>query len=67
MIDPHKHCPVCQTPIPLTETTCSDKCQKELDERKGKVNRGKMIVNVIMIIVLIIAILMVASRFFNFF
>ena len=67
MIDPHKHCPVCQTPIPLNETTCSDKCQNVLDSKKGQVNRGKMIVNVVMIIVLIIAILMVANNIFKFF
>ena len=54
MIDVHKHCPVCNTPIPLEETTCSDKCQKALDDRQAQVKKGKLIMNVIMVVVLIL-------------
>jgi predicted nucleic acid-binding Zn ribbon protein len=54
MIDPHKHCPVCSTPMPLDETTCSTKCQKTLDDRHGQVKKGKLILHIAMVIVLIL-------------
>lgn len=33
MIDPHKHCPICGTPIPLNELVCSPDCQKVWDQK----------------------------------
>ena len=27
-VEPHKHCPICGTPIPLNELVCSPDCQK---------------------------------------
>lgn len=43
MTDIHKHCPVCNTPIPLDETTCSPKCQKVLRDRQAQMKRSRMI------------------------
>jgi len=54
MTDMHKHCPVCSTPIPLDETTCSPKCQSVLDNRQTQVAKGKTIVYIVMGICLLI-------------
>ena len=32
-VEPHKHCPICGTPIPLNELVCSPDCQKVWDAR----------------------------------
>ena len=32
-VEPHKHCPICGTPIPLNELVCSPDCQKVWDQR----------------------------------
>mgnify|MGYP000090706664 FL=1 len=33
-VEPHKHCPICGTPIPLNELVCSPDCQKVWDQQK---------------------------------
>jgi len=63
MTDIHKHCPVCSTPIPMEETTCSSKCQTILDNKQAQVSKGKNIMNVIMIIFLVAAIIFFITRF----
>ena len=62
MTDIHKHCPVCSTPIPMEETTCSSKCQAVLDNKQAQVSKGKNIVNIIMVIFLIVAIIFFISQ-----
>ncbi|MCC7562632.1 MAG: DUF2116 family Zn-ribbon domain-containing protein [Methanobrevibacter arboriphilus] len=54
MTDMHKHCPVCNTPIPLDETTCSPKCQKVLRDRQAKMKRSRMILFVVMVIFILV-------------
>lgn len=54
MVDIHKHCPVCNTPIPLEETTCSSKCQKVLEKSQAQVRRSRMILYIVMIVFIII-------------
>jgi len=49
MTDIHKHCPVCNTPIPLDETTCSVKCQTVLEKNQAKVRRSRIILYIVMI------------------
>ena len=43
MTDPHKHCPVCGTSIPMDERFCSPKCEQILAERQQKVIRTRRI------------------------
>jgi len=62
MTDIHKHCPVCSTPIPMEETTCSSKCQDTLDNKQAQVNKGKNIVNIIMVIFLVVAVIFFISQ-----
>ncbi|KZX17413.1 DUF2116 family Zn-ribbon domain-containing protein [Methanobrevibacter filiformis] len=54
MVDVHKHCPVCGTPIPLDETTCSDKCQGVLSERNKKVKKTQLTLYGVFIVFIII-------------
>ena len=35
-VEPHKHCPICGTPIPLNELVCSPDCQKVWDQKLAK-------------------------------
>jgi predicted nucleic acid-binding Zn ribbon protein len=49
MTDIHKHCPICNTPIPLDELTCSPKCQKVLEDRQAKVKRSRIILSFVMV------------------
>ena len=39
-VEPHKHCPICGTPIPLNELVCSPDCQTVWDQR---INQQKKI------------------------
>ncbi|RBQ24099.1 hypothetical protein ALNOE001_04780 [Candidatus Methanobinarius endosymbioticus] len=49
MTDMHKHCPVCNTPIPLDELTCSLKCQKTLEDQQSRVRKSRIMLYVVMI------------------
>lgn len=53
-VEPHKHCPICGTPIPLNELVCSPDCQKiwnqRLDQQK-KSRYGLLAVIIIFVIV----------------
>jgi len=65
MIDVHKHCPVCGTPIPLEEKTCSGKCQKVMDEQQAKLKKSKTTLTVVMIVFLIVfAFMMFSDKIF---
>ncbi|MCL2115355.1 MAG: DUF2116 family Zn-ribbon domain-containing protein [Methanobrevibacter sp.] len=54
MTDIHKHCPVCGTPIPLEESTCSQKCQDVISEQQSKIKRSRLTLFVVMIIFIIV-------------
>ena len=53
-VDPHKHCPICGTPIPLNELVCSPDCQKVWDARLKQRKRSQIILYVVIAIFLII-------------
>ena len=53
-VDPHKHCPICGTPIPLNELVCSQDCQKVWDQRLNQAKRSRIILFVVIIIFLVI-------------
>lgn len=54
MTDIHKHCPVCSTPIPLDETTCSPNCQKVLENKQAQMKKSRIILYIVMIIFIIV-------------
>lgn len=53
-VDPHKHCPICGTPIPLDERVCSKDCQKVWDQRINQTKRSRIILFIVIIIFLIV-------------
>jgi predicted nucleic acid-binding Zn ribbon protein len=53
MVDIHKHCPICGTPIPLKETVCSDKCRQVLIERQKKIRKTRIIYYGVLIVFII--------------
>ncbi len=53
-VEPHKHCPICGTPIPLDELVCSPDCQKVWDARLSQQKRSRLILFAVIVIFLII-------------
>ena len=53
-VEPHKHCPICGTPIPLNELVCSSDCQKVWDARLAQARRSRIILYIVIIIFLVI-------------
>ncbi len=53
-VEPHKHCPICGTPIPLNELVCSSDCQKVWDQRLNQARRSRIILVVVIAIFLAI-------------
>ncbi len=41
-VDPHKHCVICNTPIPLDQVTCSEKCEHTLALRQKKIRKNRI-------------------------
>jgi predicted nucleic acid-binding Zn ribbon protein len=41
MIDQHKHCPICQKPIPLSEKFCSPNCEQLYLENQKKIEKTR--------------------------
>ncbi|MDD5959568.1 MAG: DUF2116 family Zn-ribbon domain-containing protein [Methanobrevibacter wolinii] len=53
-VEPHKHCPVCGTPIPLSERACSPDCEKVIRQREKQMNRNQKLVTVLLIIFILV-------------
>ena len=43
MTDQHKHCPMCQKPIPLSEKFCSPNCEQIYMENQRKIAKTRRI------------------------
>ncbi|WP_414468380.1 DUF2116 family Zn-ribbon domain-containing protein [Methanobacterium sp. ACI-7] len=59
MVDQHKHCPRCGTPIPMDERYCSPKCEQVIAERRQKVMRTRKIMYIAFAVLIIIYLLFV--------
>jgi len=59
MTEPHKHCPVCGTPIPLKERFCSQKCENVFLENQRKILRSRRILYIIFAAFVIVYILII--------
>lgn len=51
-VEPHKHCPICGTPIPLDELVCSSDCQKVWDQRLTQTRKSRITLFVVILIFL---------------
>ncbi len=59
MVDQHKHCPTCGTPIPMHERFCSPKCEQIIAERQRKIVRTRKIMYVAFAVLILIYLLYV--------
>lgn len=57
MVDQHKHCPMCGTPIPMDEKFCSPKCENIYAERARKVAKTRRTFYIIIAVIIILYIL----------
>ena len=53
-VEAHKHCPVCGTPIPLTERVCSPDCEKVLAQRQKQMRKSRITFFIVMVIFIIV-------------
>ncbi|MDD3984635.1 MAG: DUF2116 family Zn-ribbon domain-containing protein [Methanobacterium sp.] len=54
MIDQHKHCPMCQTPIPLSEKFCSPKCEQSYIVNQKKIAKSRRTLYIIFAVFIIL-------------
>ena len=48
-VEPHKHCPICGTPIPLNELVCSPDSQKFFDQRLNQQKKSRYMITGVII------------------
>ena len=53
-VEPHKHCPICGTPIPLNELVCSPDCQKIGNQRLAQQKKSRYGLLAVIIIFVIV-------------
>lgn len=41
MVEQHKHCPICATPIPMSERYCSPNCEQIAIENQKKIKKSR--------------------------
>ncbi|MFP3872153.1 MAG: DUF2116 family Zn-ribbon domain-containing protein [Candidatus Natronoplasma sp.] len=53
-MEQHKHCRVCNKPIPLDEDFCSDKCREEYQDLMQKRRRRQYIIYVLLAVLFVV-------------
>ncbi len=53
-VDPHKHCPVCGTSIPLDEKTCSAECDKVIAIRQKQSRKSRMLLFAVLVVFVLV-------------
>jgi len=56
-MEQHKHCRICQKPVPLDEDFCSEKCKEEYDDLLSSRKKKQYIVYGLLIVLFIVMIL----------
>lgn len=54
MVEPHKHCPICGTPIPLDELVCSQDCQTVWNQKIAQHKKSRIALFAIIILFVIV-------------
>ncbi len=54
MIEQHKHCPMCGTPIPLNEKFCSPKCEETARLNQQKVQKTRKMLYILFAVFLLV-------------
>ncbi|NYB51222.1 MAG: DUF2116 family Zn-ribbon domain-containing protein [Methanobacteriaceae archaeon] len=47
MIEQHKHCPICATPIPMSERYCSPNCEQIARENQKKIQKNRRLLYIL--------------------
>ncbi len=58
-MEQHKHCRICQKPVPLEEDFCSEKCREEYDDLLSSRKKKQYIVYALLVVLLIVMVLTV--------
>ncbi|WP_461462814.1 DUF2116 family Zn-ribbon domain-containing protein [Methanobrevibacter sp.] len=53
-VEPHKHCPVCGTPIPMDEKTCSPDCDLIITQQQKQIKRNQKIMYLLVAVFIIV-------------
>lgn len=53
-VEPHKHCPVCGTPIPVKERVCSSDCEKVLEGRQQQIKKSRIMLFAVIVIFILV-------------
>lgn len=63
-IEPHKHCPICGTPIPLNELVCSPDCEQIWNQRLSQQKKSRYgLLGVIILFVIVWFVIYVLKPF----
>ncbi|OPX59492.1 MAG: hypothetical protein A4E25_00976 [Methanobacterium sp. PtaB.Bin024] len=54
MIEQHKHCPVCGTPIPMSEKFCSPKCEQIAITNQQKIKKSRRMLYILFAIFILV-------------
>jgi len=54
MIEPHKHCPACGNPIPMSERYCSPRCEQVATENQRKVKKTRNILYILFAVFILV-------------
>ncbi|WP_295723105.1 DUF2116 family Zn-ribbon domain-containing protein [uncultured Methanobrevibacter sp.] len=53
-VEQHKHCPVCGTPIPMSEKTCSPDCELVITQQQKQIKRNQKIMYLLVAVFIIV-------------
>lgn len=56
-MEQHKHCKICQKPIPLDEEFCSEKCEEEYEDIVSSRKKKQYLVYGLLAVLLILMVL----------
>ncbi len=56
-MEQHKHCRICQKPVPLDEDFCSEECKDEYDDLLSSRKKKQYVVYGLLIVLFIVMIL----------
>ena len=54
MVEQHKHCPVCGSPIPMKERVCSPDCEKVLQQKQASIKKTRIALFAVILIFIIV-------------
>ncbi len=56
-MEQHKHCKICNKPVPLDRDFCSEKCREEYQEFMDKRRKRQYIFYILLVVLIVVAFL----------